>query len=209
MSLDLLPAILEHRKDFVTIVRAMGAAGTVYTFGGKAVAEIKSYIGPVQEENIWKICNDARKMLSGISEDRRTEPSPNIFTPLLEAACQESRSDLQTKWAALLANALVDNGKKVRKDLIYTLASLDPTDVCALHFIFKAEQSNNIDVAGINRTRLAEAIAGFEQFSYTKDDWLVSVDQLSILGCISVISQKECPFLKPLGRVLIAACRVE
>src|SRR5579872_7200682 len=55
-------------------------------------------------------------ILEGIAAEGFSEPSPSVVIPLLQAAVDEGRPELQAMWAALLANAMVDDGKRVRRD---------------------------------------------------------------------------------------------
>lgn len=206
MSLDLIPLVQEFGKDFVAVVQMAGAAGTAYTLGGQVIAKLQGHFGRIQEENILKISTEAREKLSAIGPDRLTSPSPNILTPLLEAACQESRSELQERWAALMANTMVDNGKKAHRNLIAILSALEPADVLVLDLISKVVPSNDVNISGAS---LSTAIAEFSYQSYSEDEWSVSVDNLMNQLCIQRVAINYCPVMRPLGRLLVAACRVE
>jgi hypothetical protein len=49
--------------------------------------------------------------LAKVSNERRTEPSLSVILPIVEAARDESREEIQDLWVALLANAMLDGGR--------------------------------------------------------------------------------------------------
>ena len=66
-----------------------------------------------RRRNIGKMTAKTQRMLEDVAPDRITEPSVSVVIPLLQAAADEGREELQDLWAALLANAMVDGGKRV------------------------------------------------------------------------------------------------
>lgn len=63
----------------------------------------------------------------------KTDVSPNILTPIIAAAQDESRGELCELWARLLANA-VDPGRQdvVTRSVVEALKALDPIDALIL-----------------------------------------------------------------------------
>jgi hypothetical protein len=55
-----------------------------------------------------------------------------MLIPLLQAAADESREELQSLWAALLANAMTDGGHRTRGAFVGALKSMDPADALVL-----------------------------------------------------------------------------
>lgn len=57
------------------------------------------------------------------------EPSVSVVLPLLQAAADEGRPELQELWAALLASAMLpEGGKRVRRAFFDTLRQMEPSD---------------------------------------------------------------------------------
>jgi hypothetical protein len=64
------------------------------------------------------------------------EPSVSVVLPLLQAAADEARPELQELWAALLASALQpDGGRRVRRAFFDTLRQMEPADAALLDAI--------------------------------------------------------------------------
>jgi hypothetical protein len=104
-------------------IDAAAGAGTVMvngTVGRIAAATLRlvggDWVEEQQKRNLARMQAKTARILDGIDEARLTAPSPSVVKPLLEAAADESREELQDLWAALLANAMVDGGKRVRRD---------------------------------------------------------------------------------------------
>ncbi|MGX9963917.1 Abi-alpha family protein [Roseomonas sp. F4] len=58
-----------------------------------------------------------------------TAPSVSVVMPLLQAAADESRPELQELWAALLANAMQpDGGRRVRRAFFDAVRQMEPPD---------------------------------------------------------------------------------
>jgi hypothetical protein len=79
-------------------------------------------------ENAQRLLMESQDRLEGIARARLSPPSPSVALPLLAAAVDEERKELRSLWAALLANALVDGGKKVRREFFETLRKMEPSD---------------------------------------------------------------------------------
>jgi hypothetical protein len=71
-------------------------------------------------------------LLAKIAKERLSEPSPSVIVPLLEAAQNETREELQNMWAALIANCMVDGGRKVRRDFFSAVQRMEPADAVIL-----------------------------------------------------------------------------
>jgi hypothetical protein len=68
------------------------------------------------------------------------EPSVSVVLPLLKAAADEQRPELQELWAGLLASALQqDGGRRVRRAFFDTLAQMEPVDALLFEGIAQAK----------------------------------------------------------------------
>lgn len=128
-----------------------------------------------------------------------------MLTPLLEGAIQESRKELQDLCAALLANSMIDGGKKVRRDYLDVVRRLEPLDVIVLNIIrlpLPATANANHPNAWQNfREETRNAIG------LGLDEWLVSVKKLVELGCAHQNFSLE-PYTTPFARMFLVACEV-
>lgn len=128
------------------------AAAEAAKLGSKAL-DVTSDFGGYISRTLGTIPEDALGLLGGdwLHEKRRrnlaemkartveiltktgtqeiSEPSPSIVIPLLAAAADESRPELQDLWAALLATALqAGGGHRMRRAYFDTLSKMEPVD---------------------------------------------------------------------------------
>jgi hypothetical protein len=152
-----------------------------------------------RRRNIGKMMAKTERMLEGVAPERITEPSVSVVLPLLEAAADETREDLQELWAALLANATLDGGKRVRRVFFEIVKRMEPNDAVIFRIIGKhtghgARVSSLIDQ---DRTR---AGVGQSEFQVA----------LEVLAEMKLINWKTDvgldPRLLPLGHELLAMC---
>jgi hypothetical protein len=78
------------------------------------------------------LCREVARILKPVDQERLSEQSPSILIPLLQAAADESREELQSLWGTLLANAMLDNGRRARRALVETLKLMEPRDAHVL-----------------------------------------------------------------------------
>jgi hypothetical protein len=89
--------------------------------GGDWLAEQrKRHLATLQE--------NTRKHLEGIARERISDVSPTLFLPLIAAAADEGRPELQAVWSALLANAMLDGSRKIRRTYFDAVGQMDPVD---------------------------------------------------------------------------------
>jgi hypothetical protein len=89
------------------------------------------------------------EILERIGQLELHEPSPSVVVPLLQAAADEARPELQELWAALLASALqADGGTRVRRAFFDTLRQMEPEDA----LLFRAAVAAT-DTSAIQRER--------------------------------------------------------
>ena len=143
-------------------------------------------------------------ILEGIAADRLTEPSPSVLIPLLQAAVDEGRPELQALWAALLANAMVDGGRKVRRDFFDAVKAMEPADALVLDAMNRPEA---MEVAGRDLGRILDGLHKWAAKADISDVELeVSLDKLVALRCLRRNNFDQ-PMLAPFGRTLFDACR--
>lgn len=124
--------------------------------------------------------------------------SPIIAIPLISAAQDESRPELQELWARLLANAMDKNAPAVRQSYIEALKKFDPPDALILK---KVAESNGLVVRPdkINNVSAATGLL--------PDEILVSLDRLSDLRCVEKNQVGHMQYhLSSFGRLLLNAC---
>ena len=120
-------------------------------------------------------------LLERVDPARISPPSPSVLIPWMTAAADEEREELRDLWAALLANAAVDGGKKVRREFFETLRQMEPFDALVLKLIASSSDGapgttsrKNLDF------RITEQVGAGAALSLP-----VSLDALARLTCLS------------------------
>jgi hypothetical protein len=155
----------------------------------------------------------------GVSE---TVPlSPSVAIPLLEAAKDESRAELQELWARLLAAAMDPNrNSRVRQSFITIVRHLDPLDALLLKLYYEIHSGSK----GLSRepseaftyymARQKEdpsqrAVTFFsKRLAVSEDDIFVSHKNLTTLGLADTFSDPIASiptFISPTGRTFMRA----
>jgi hypothetical protein len=142
--------------------------------------------------------NTAR-ILESISTDLLTEPSPSILIPLLKAAVDEGREELQQIWAALLANAMADGGRKVRRDYFGAVSQMEPSDALVLEIYSRRRGpfATPADLAFIDDE--------FRRLNVTRIEQGIACRTLYRLGCLG--NDDNFAVLTDFGHGLMDACR--
>jgi hypothetical protein len=125
---------------------------TVVTEAGQLAQYAGRILGTVPEDAIGLVLGDPLhfvrtaiagqydKMLSRILRDRNVSPqpvSPSVAIPLIRAAYDESRPELQELWACLIAAAMDPaRATSVRKSFIEALQQFDPLDALVLKELY-------------------------------------------------------------------------
>jgi hypothetical protein len=128
-----------------------------------------------------------------------TEPvSPSVAIPLIEAAQDESRPDLQDRWARLLANAMDPaRADDIRPEFIETLKRFHPRDAVIL------EKINETPELSPNARDFLQP-----HLKISQDAVLVSIETLVREKCLAHHPNELIkPFITPYGRELLKACR--
>jgi abortive infection alpha-like protein len=131
-----------------------------------------------------------------------------VLIPLLQAAVDEDREELQTLWAALLENVMIDGGHRVRRSFFDVLRQLEPADAFVLDLI---RRSQNRDVGNDRSAR-----EGAMQFLRNEaadagipaNGLEVSLDALGRLGCVQPRERSGPPPLSAFGLAMLDACTV-
>jgi hypothetical protein len=152
------------------------------------------YLKVKRAENLYRMFEKAKKRLE---DNHVAEPdaSPSLAIPIMIAAADESRDELQDIWAALLAAAADPTRKKAfRLKFIEITKHLDPLDVGLL---------NEISGDGI----VTDSVVGLTQskFGVSSDEVQISVNNLLELGLLGKPSSRAMLF--PLGREFLRAVR--
>lgn len=165
------------------------------------------WLSHVRTRNVARMQDKTTRLLESINQARISEPSPSLVLPLLQAAVDESREELQDLWAALLANAMIDGGKRIRREFFTTLKKLEPLDVKVLQVARKVSGSSRPDpiMKGIGN-RLDEVYEALERGGEDRDYIALSCDNLARMECIALSGQ---PLIPTFGRLLLDACEVE
>lgn len=127
-----------------------------------------------------------------------TQPvSPSVAIPLIRAAYDESRPELQELWAGLIAAAMDPaRSGRVRLSFIETLKQFDPLDALVLRARHTPQATPAIGP-------FADVLAS--TLGATRDEVLLSVDNLISLRCIERDGGNGL-HVSRYGRALLAAC---
>ena len=185
-----------------TTGEAIKAAGGVGGYLARVVGSIPdNLLGLVvgdwlehkRRRHIAELEANTARCLEGIAAERLSEPSPSVLIPLLQACVDEGRPELQALWAALLANAMVDGGKRVRRDYFETVRQMEPSDALLLEIIGRHRSdplsSNVIPGEAIKRGLSANELQ-------------ISADKLVGLRCIMHVAA-----ITPFGIGILEACQ--
>lgn len=125
--------------------------------------------------------------------------SPSLAIPLMQAACDESREELQEIWAQLLATAMDPaRANTVRRSFIDTVKQMDPLDALVLKMRHESKQ----ELFGANPQNY---IAG--QLKIPQEEVEVSVQNLIRLNCVYRIHETGTNFhVTAYGKLLMKAC---
>jgi hypothetical protein len=125
--------------------------------------------------------------------------SPSLAIPLISAAENETRPELEEMWARLLATGMnPDRAAEVRIDFIDTLRQLDPLDAQLLRAIAGHDGGPNLESM---RRLYQTTLPGVDN-----DDLAISGQKLQRLGCLSLSHGVYSAAITSYGRKLIAAC---
>ena len=119
------------------------------------------YLRHLRIRNVEKLSERTSKILKDRGREEGTIPvSPNIALPLLDAAKDESREELQELWARMLANAMDPNrSSAVRQNIIETVRAFEPLDAKVLETVNTFNNPNkNVQAMQVKEMIKAPAI---------------------------------------------------
>jgi hypothetical protein len=164
-------------------------------------------VGTVPEDAVGFVLGDplravrtvvAAKLDEWVQEKLRrrnvTDPqpiSPSLAIPIMRAAYDETRPELQELWASLIAAAMDPKRRGfVRLRFVATVKELDPLDALALRELGKAKMEEGFH----------KAIA--DQIGVSSQEFALSIENLARLGCIAPGQTLPSEY----GRALLRAC---
>jgi hypothetical protein len=132
----------------------------------------------------------------GVNEPQPVTPA--LAIPLLRAAYDESRPELQELWARLLAAAMDPaRAGSVRQSFIAAISQLDPLDARVLVWMS--------GFSGPEIINLGDRAS--KELNASQDEIQISFFNLAKVGCISHDAQRsQHPILVAFGRKLLSAC---
>jgi hypothetical protein len=203
-------AVAEVAKTTGEAIRAAsGAGGYLADVFGSVPHSLVGVLGgdwlhEKRRRNLAQLQANTDRLLDAIAAERRTEISGSVFLSLIEACADEGRPELQALWAALLANAMVDGGRKVRRDFFDAVRRMEPADArifdAMSKFVVVDDLARDQDRKMNDLRRLAKEAGG----SDVEVD--VSVEALAAMNCFRMDRFRR-PMLTPFGSALLAACR--
>ncbi|MCW0233202.1 MAG: DUF4393 domain-containing protein [Ferrovibrio sp.] len=156
------------------------------------------YLRHLRIRNFSRMQQRTEEILAGRPNVEIEAVSPTIAIPLLSAAQDESRPELQELWARLLANAMDKNAPTIRQSYIDALKKFDPADAVVLKTL---HSRSNLSMKPEEMNNLSAAI------SLAPDEITVSLDRLVDLGCAHKHQAGYLTYyLLPFGRLLLNAC---
>lgn len=155
-----------------------------------------------RRRNIAKMQARTERILEGVERERISEPSVSVVVPLLEAAADEGREELQDLWAGLLASAMMDGGRKVRRAFFETLRKLEPTDALVLEIYGKIAKDTLMKVQGEYDRFISDER---ERLHISELEWDLSVVALGDAG-LGDGGHPGPPMLTLYGTAFLSAC---
>lgn len=159
------------------------------------------WIAHQRRRNLARLQANTDTILQKYPEGRRTAPNLSVAIPLLTAAADEAREVLQNLWATLLANAMLDEGNRIRRDFIETARQLDPFDALVLDIHARLPNKGIMNTAALT---VGRSFISKEKASngISEDNYDISIEKLQKINCIN----KQALSLSAYGRAFVAAC---
>jgi hypothetical protein len=183
-----ITGVTDEQATAITSFATFGT--TVVTESSKLVQYVGRVLGTVPHDAVGLVLGDPLSfvrtviagqydvLLSKIFERRRitkTQPvSPSLAIPLLRAAYDENRPELQALWASLIASAMdPSRSGRVRLSFIETLRRFDPLDAVVLKMRHEATGELKPNPVAFIASRIGEQPTEVQ----------ISVDNLKTLKC--------------------------
>ena len=153
-----------------------------------------------RQRNLAQMQAKTARILDGIQKERISEPSPSVVMPLLEAARDESREELQEIWAALLAQAMIDGGYKVRRSFFDLVGKLEPIDSLVLMAVSSLPHGGTSNENTCIVADNAYLVDSLSPIGGSTNDLQVSTAMLEELKLITFNRMNGIPVLTAVGR---------
>ena len=154
--------------------------------------------------NLNKLSEETRKILEdrGVQPKDYDEVSPRLMRPLLQAASDESDTNLRGLWARLLANAVDPNtGISLRAEFMKTAIKLEPIDVIVVDHISEMRRTQKKDA--LSKNDLFVALQNSGRIS-RQSEFEVSLDHIGATGILNTSAGD--PVITHFGHEFMRAC---
>jgi hypothetical protein len=198
---ELIPkeAAKEAVKETAKLTRELGGflskvfgtlpQDTVGVLGG-------DWLHHIRIRNAYRLQRRTEEILSGRDAGRKTEPlSPSVAIPLLKAAQDESREEIQELWARLLANAMDRDRPQLNRVFIDVLKELD---------VLEARIIKRLGEEGaINKpVRFLDKVSKIDwrtDFDITPDQFAIALSTIEKFANIEIICNTDRIIPMPVG----------
>ena len=165
----------------------------------------------VRIRNLHKLAQRTEEIIRERQFENATEPvSPSVAMPLLRAAQNESREELQELWSRFLANGMdPKRSKSVRVSIIKTVEQFDPLDALLLQYLHSLFPL-------VERDQWPTAIPRWmKKVDLSASEYEATIHHLLRLDCVRVVDQSylpeerqkiSIPALQPWGIAVLRAC---
>ena len=208
VSSESITASAKFGQDVVQATVAFG--GWVAKVLGDVPSDLVGLVGGdilhhVRLRNLAKLEAKTECLMANVAEHRKTEASPSIVMPIIETASNESRDELLSLWASLLANSRIDGGRKVRTTYVDAVRKLDAQDAVLLTVFREGEAI--VKAHGMHANFNLSVLAAGKGLD--RRDMDISIDVLIQLGLVRHNAGANPHVLTPFGSGLVAAVTVE
>jgi Abortive infection alpha len=183
---DLIPISDEQAKAIQEALKTLrGLGGFLRETFGTIPEDLVGLLGGdrlkvLRAENLARILDKARDRLRARGVKALEPASLSITLPILTAAADESRDELQDIWACLLAAAADPaRAKSFRLAFIETAKKLDPLDAAVLQSVSANDAGR---VTGETQNKIAERLGA------SRDEVEVSINSLEKLNLIREVN---------------------
>jgi hypothetical protein len=158
------------------------------------------WLHELRERNRQRLRQKTKRILDNAGVERIDEPNPVTIAPIISAAQDESREELQDIWAKLLAAALDPaRNKRFRREFVAAIKQFELNDALVLLELHneKSNHGRNIQVieqrTGLSRDQVAVSYRNLISCGCFMQGPGVQAEQFPVAGV----------FVSPLGRELL------